>query len=121
VSKEFELRVKAFWVDTPAVVVVKEINRRSDLPKWENCPKDHIYVGISRRKSGDKVTVVKHKLEGIFGLNCKAEELSEDDMHSIGLTPCYKSMICVQCGDFSTRMNIGSICDDCTSVERKKS
>lgn len=116
---DFEQKVKAYWEHTPAVVVVQEIKRRSEIPSWEDCPKDHIYVGISRGKRGDKITVVKHKLEGIFGLNCKAEGLREEDMRSIGVTPYYISMICVQCGEFGTRMNVGCICQDCTETNKK--
>lgn len=117
---DFEQRVKSYWNGTPAVVIVKEIKRRSELPKWEDCPKDHIYVGIQRGKCGDKVTVVKHKLEGVFGLNCKAEGLREMDMDSIGAKPSRNSMICVQCGEFSTRMNTGCICQDCAEEAKKQ-
>jgi len=113
-------RIKSYWTHTPAIVNVKIIKRRAELPKWEDCPKDHIYVGISRGNRKDKVTVVKHKIEGVFGLNCKAEELSEDDMKSIGVKPTRNSMICVQCGDFSTRMNIGGICNDCTDKRKEQ-
>ena len=116
---DIEQRVKSYWEGTPAVVVVKEIKRRTELPKWEDCPKDHIYVGIQRGKRGDKVTVVKHKLEGVFGLNCEAEKLNEKDMNSIGVKPTRNAMFCTQCGEFSTRINIGNICQDCTDKNKE--
>jgi len=115
---DFEQRIKSYWEGTPAVVVVKEIKRRTELPKWEDCPKDHIYVGVSRRKNGDRVTVVKHKIEGIFSLKCKAEKLDNVDMYSLGVVPTREKMICVQCGEFSTRMNTGCICNDCTDKNK---
>ena len=115
---DIEQRVKSYWEGTPAFVVVKEIKRRTELPKWEDCPKDHIYVGIQRGKRGDKVTVVRHKLEGMFGLNCKVEKLTEMDMDSIGAKPTRSAMFCTQCGEFSTRMNKGCICQDCTDKNK---
>ena len=117
---DFEKTVKSYWEGTPAFVVVKEIKRRTEIPKWEDCPKDHIYVGVSRRKNGDKVTVVKHKMEMIFELRCKVEALPARDHHNIGVVPYHKNMICVQCGEFSTRMNIGCICQDCTEEAKKQ-
>lgn len=112
---DFEQRIKAYWDGTPAVVVVKEIKRRTELPKWEDCPKDHIYVGVSRRKNGDKITVVRHKIE----MTCTAkkmtvEQLSDKDLYFTGVVPPFKKMICLECGEFSTRINIGHICQDCT-------
>jgi len=115
---DFEEKIKSYWAHTPAVVIVKEIKRRTELPRWEDCPKDHIYVGVSRRKNGDKVTVVKHKMEGVFELKCKVEQLSDGEMRNTMVVPYYISVICAQCGEFSTRMNIGCICQDCT--ERRK-
>ena len=117
-SEDFKQRVEGYWAHTPAVVIVKEIKRRTEIPKWEDCPKDHIYVGIQRGKHGDRVTVVKHKLEGVFGLNCKAEGLREEDMDSIGAKPSRNAMVCIQCGEFSTRMNIGCICQDCADLAK---
>jgi len=118
--ESLEQKVKSYWVHTPAVVIVKEIIRRSQLPKWEDCPKDHIFVGVSRRKSGDKVTVVKHQIEGIYGLNCKVERLIDDDMTTIGVKPTRTSMCCFKCGEFSTRINIDGSCQDCNAEAKKK-
>lgn len=115
---KFERNVKEYWHDTPAVVIVKEIKRRAELPSWENCPKDHIYVGISRIKSGDKITVVKHKIEILSKLKCAAEDLPPQDYRSIGVVPFHAEMICKQCGEFSTRMNTGCICNDCTQKNK---
>lgn len=115
---KFEERIKSYWAHTPAIVVVKEIKRRSELPKWEDCPKDHIYVGVSRGTQKDKVTVVKHQIEGIFGLNCRAEKLNDGDLRSIGATPYYSNIFCSQCGEFSTRLDIGRVCNDCTEKNK---
>lgn len=119
--KDFEQRVKSCWAGTAAVVIVKEIKRRSELPKWEDCPKDHIYVGISRRKNGDKITVVRHKIEmACTARKIQVEELSDKDLYFTGVVPSYKGMICSRCGEFSTRINIGHICQDCTEKEKKR-
>lgn len=119
--KEFEKKVKGYWKNTPAVVIVKEIKRRSELPKWEDCPKDHIYVGVSRRKYGDKVTIVKHKMEMILTTKkCTVEDLTAKEHYFLGVIPPFASMICVKCGEFSTRMNIGCICQDCTERSKER-
>ena len=110
---DFEEKIKSYWAHTPAVVIVKEIKRRTELPKWEDCPKDYIYVGVQRGKNKDKVTVVQHGFEGIFGLNCKVEKLSEKDMFSIGARPLSKNLVCIKCGEFSTWVD-SRICHDCT-------
>lgn len=111
---DFEQRIKSHWKDTPAIVIVKEIKRRSELPKWEDCPKDHIYVGVSRRKKGDKITTVRHQIELIVEANgCAAEQLTDKEMYYTGTIPAYKDMTCSICGEFSTRIDIGHICRDC--------
>jgi len=118
---DFEQRVKEYWAHTPAIVIVKEIKRRTELPKWEDCPKDHIYVGVSRRKSGDKVTVVRHKIEmACTTKKMRLEELSDKDLYFTGVVPAFKEMICVQCGEFSTRINIGNICQSCADLNKVK-
>ena len=117
--EDFEQRIKAYWANTPAVVVVKEIKLRTELPKWEDCPKDHIYVGVSRRKSGDKVTTVKHKMEIVLELRGTIESFPEIDHRQLGIFPYYITMICVRCGEFSTQMNTGCICQDCTERDKK--
>ncbi|HWQ42789.1 MAG TPA: hypothetical protein VN456_12240 [Desulfosporosinus sp.] len=116
---DFEQRVKEYWAGTPAIVVVKEIKRRLELPKWEDCPKDHIYVGIQRGKRGDKVTMVKHKMEMVLTTKkCVVEDLTPKEHYFLGVVPPFASMICVQCGEFSTRINIGRICQDCTDLAK---
>jgi hypothetical protein len=116
---DFEQRIKGYWKGTPAVVIVKEIKRRSELPKWEDCPKDHIYVGVSRRKKGDKITVVRHQIEMICTCNdIKVEQLTEKDMYFTGAIPAYKDMVRSKCGEFSTRIDIGHICRDCADKEK---
>ena len=116
----FEQKIKSYWAHTPAVVVVKEIKRRTELPKWEDCPKDHIYIGVSRRKNGDKVTVVKHKMEMILELKVTVEEFPAVDHRQLGVLPYYIKMICSRCGEFSTRMNVGCMCQDCTEEAKKQ-
>lgn len=116
---DFEQRIKRYWKGTPAVVIVKEIKRRSELPKWEDCPKDHIYVGVLRRKSGDKITVVRHQIEMICtAKKIRAEDLNEKDMYFTGAIPAYKDMVCSKCGEFSTRIDVGHICRDCADKEK---
>ncbi|MCO1599861.1 hypothetical protein [Desulfosporosinus nitroreducens] len=116
---DIEQRIKDYWKGTPAIVIVKEIKRRTELPKWEDCPKDHIYVGVSRLKRGDKITVVRHKIEmSCTAKKTRTEDLSEKDMYFTGAVPPYKDMTCKQCGEFSTRINIGNICQDCTDKNK---
>lgn len=117
---DIEQRIKGYWKGTPAVVVVKEIKRRTEFPKWENCPKDHIYVGISRLKRSDKITIVRHKIEMACTTTkgMRAEDLSEKDMYFTGAVPPYKDMTCKQCGEFSTRINIGNVCQDCADKNK---
>jgi len=117
---DFEQKVKEYWKNTPAVVIVKEIKRRTELPKWEDCPKNHIYVGVSRGKNKDKVTVVKHQMDIVLALRCAVEELRPLEHTYLGIVPFYADMTCVQCGEFSTRINTGHICQDCNERGKKK-
>lgn len=115
----FEQRIKDYWKHTPAVVIVTEIKRRTELPKWEYCPKDHIYIGVSRRKNGDKITIVQKELEGVYNLTCKAEKLNNKDMCSMGLIPIKGVLMCRHLNEFCTRMSLGVQCNDCKGKEVK--
>lgn len=115
--QQIEDKVKTYWHGLPAVITVKEIKRRSQLPKWQDCPKNHLYVGVIRRKRNDKVIVVKHRLEGIYDLNVITEMLSEKELEYLGLKP-KGANICRACGQFSTRIDVNGCCVDCNEAAK---
>ena len=110
--------VTTAWARTPAVVVVKQIKRRADLPTWENCEKDHLYVGIIRLKYIDKVVVVKHRMDIVSSMKGRIGKVSYEDAYMLGAIPSNSDMVCSRCGEFSTRMDIGEVCNDCTKDKR---
>lgn len=112
-------RIEKAWEATPAVVAVKEISRKSQLPSWEDCEKNAVYFGVIRRKRGDRVIIVKHKICHDLGLSMKAEELSEYELFKFGFVPT-GDQICEECKEFSTRINIGNICTDCLPKQSGK-
>ncbi|HBV97741.1 MAG: hypothetical protein JL50_03135 [Peptococcaceae bacterium BICA1-7] len=121
--QEFENKIKGFWDGLPAVISVKEITRRSQLPKWEDCPKDHLYVGIIRKKNNDRLIVVKHQMamEVNTAKGWRVERLGNKELLFAGLLPEFKSsgMVCSACGQFSTRINIGQVCTDCLNKKKR--
>jgi len=96
------------------VVEVKEIKWKSQLPKWENCKKNHVHVGVIRRKKSDRLIVVRHKI--MLEIECAdgytVEMLDSKTLFYTGIFPL-GDMICSKCGEFSTRINEGELCTDC--------
>lgn len=113
--QQIEDMIASYWEGLPAIIKVAEIKRRSQFPTWEKCPRDRLYVGIIRRKRGDRVVVVKHQMEMNVSVNGVAECLTDKDWYYAGVMPCHKEakMICKKCGQFSTRINTGCLCTDC--------
>lgn len=116
---EIENKIKEVWKGTPAVIEVKELKSCLDVPKWEDCQRDHLYVGIIRKNHGDTVVVVKHKFECIADLTCSIEKVSEKTLNSLPIFPEYSNMVCSKCGKFSTRIDIGGICAECSKEKDK--
>lgn len=106
--------VKGGWDGLPATITCKVISRRSQFPKWEDCPKDHLYFGIIRRQRGDKVIVVKHRTESILDCRVPAEQLTREDL-VLAVRPTTKDNTCSKCGEFSTRIDGPEhVCLDCS-------
>ena len=100
------------WVGMPATVVCKEIRRKDQLPHWTKCPKDHIYVGVIRRKKGDRVVMVRHGFSTDLDCNVPAEELTIDDL-LLAVWPGSRNLHCKYCGEFATSIDRDGSCSDC--------
>lgn len=109
--------VQKGWEHYPALVIGKVITRRSQLPSWEKCPKDHVYVGIVRRKRGDKLIMVRHQIENILDCRVPAEHLIPKDL-LWGVWPMRNNMHCTTCGEFATRIDSDGVCMDCFQKEK---
>ncbi|MGV7000306.1 hypothetical protein ACWA2C_16595 [Priestia megaterium] len=111
--------VQRGWLGYPATVTCKVITRRSQFPKWEDCKKDHVYVGVIRRKRGDRVIIVRHSFETELSCKIPAEHLKLKDL-LLSIWPEQKNMNCSQCGEFATRMDSPGICMDCWRANKEK-
>ncbi|MGE7305688.1 hypothetical protein ACQKJG_17860 [Priestia megaterium] len=100
------------WIGMPATVVCKEIRRKDQFPHWEKCPKDHIYVGVIRRKKGDRVVMVRHGFSADLDCNVPAEELSIDDL-LLTVWPGSRNLHCKYCGEFATSIDRDGSCSTC--------
>lgn len=104
--------VKKFWGMYNVYVTAIEIDKRSDLPEWEDCGKREIYVGVKRRESGDLVYVIKHRFEAEFELSVPVEEL-DFIKEWFMMTGPLKNQVCSICNEESTSIDIYEVCHDC--------
>ena len=104
--------VKEGWRGMPANITCKVVTRRSQLPKWQDCPKDHVYVGVIRRNKGDRLIVVRHSFEADLSCTVPVEYLWINDF-LLAVWPEKRDMYCEKCGEFTTRKD-DKLCQDCS-------
>lgn len=108
-----EEKIKSAWTKYPnAVITVMEVVNKNQIPKWQDCKKNELYVAVMRKGNKDTVTIVRHRMAGEYDLNVPIEKLSDEELSFIGAYP-YKNHFCNECGEFSTRIDTGGICRDC--------
>lgn len=112
-------RIENKWKDYPVKLKVLEIKDRSELPRWEDCKKDELYIGIKKNGNKDTVYVIRHQMEAVFNLKCSFDRLSDAELSFMGVYPS-KSQFCRICGEFSTRINKDGSCCDCLEKLEKK-
>ena len=121
-EEQFNAIIKG-WSHTPAKVICKVIQRDSQLPNWQLCPKDHVYIGVIERVKGDKVVCVKHRMSMELDLTCSFSDFTPEDLvqDMPGLFPEFQNpkQICSTCKEFSTRINYDGLCQDCNNAMKK--
>jgi hypothetical protein len=114
-------KIKDTWQGYPVKFYFKEIQRKSELPTWQECGKDEIHIGVIRRQKGDRVIVVRHEicLEVDIKNKTRFEDMSYKELNMLGLFGANHSMYCKKCGEFSTRINLDGCCQDCYHKKEK--
>ena len=111
--------VELGWKDQEEVeLTIGQITRKDQIPKWEDCPRNHFYFAVKRRKLGDLIIVVKHHTSIEFDCKTRAEKLAPKDL-LFTVWPEQKDMHCIACGEFSTRIDMDKKCVDCHSSKQK--
>lgn len=127
-EKQFNT-IKEAWSYTPAVVTCKVITSLTEFPAWEDCPKDHLYIGVLEKGNYNReeedleevenggLYIVKYKLSGLFEFaegftfDQYTKDMLDDSVMSFAPRA---NQICVKCSEFTTRINLGELCNDCT-------
>lgn len=115
-----EEKIRAAWSQYPnAVVKIMEVKNKTQVPKWQECRKNELFIAIMRKGSKDVVTVVRHKMAGEYELNVHIEQLTDEELNFIGAYPS-SNHYCKECGEFSTRIDINGKCRDCNDKNKIK-
>ena len=118
--ESFFQKVREAWNRYPAVVVAKEISSPEELPLWEQCGKNEIYVGVIREKRKPDVLVVRyHKMGAVLRCKVRVENLKDEELRKVGILPLTRQT-CTECGEFSTWIyrNGHGLCPECMEKAR---
>lgn len=112
-------KIQNRWKDYPSKTKIMNIKDRSELPRWEDCKRDELWIGIKKNGKRDTVYVIRHQMEVVFNLKCHFEQLTDTELAFMGIYPG-KNQYCKICGEFSTRINNDGRCCDCSNRKEEK-
>jgi hypothetical protein len=105
---------KSLWSSYENIsVYCQVIQERSELPRWEDCGKRELYIGVLQRSVGDIVYVIKHRFEAEYEFKCSVEDLDLVEDWFVMVGP-FANHTCVSCGEQSSNINMYEMCLDCS-------